>query len=727
MMSSLQGSVVASLRAAAAPQKECCCCLVFPDDGELHGCNAGEHHVCSDCLSGHLNILCEPDNLGALADGRIPCPGHPCTSTMPLRAVQRGLTESDFGRLLHAMGKGKEREAFKTAEREHARRVRREEQMNLQHRRSRHIESLRNRVCETLNLKCPRCGQVFANFDGCFALTCPQRECRAAFCAWCLEDCGKDAHAHVIRCPFSQSGGRLFASNIQGKLAAAHRGRRQAEIERMLAGEESRVRNQVLRATAGELREHGCDLKAMGLNEDAGEPGEVEEVGEEGLPGALGRDYYYMQVAADHLPPELTLFAFLYLDARDVAQLRLVSRTWNLIISGFYYEDLNCFADRGQGARAWERLRATANAHTSSVRSVFACTLATPFLLPALAFAVPVSLGQALIENSAGVGNLAYSAFNGEMLMHAMSFSLAGTVPIIMQMISLLRSGHHMHLVIQFAMGFISSFVSNAGKCAEFAHRVGETVADNVFTIPISYVACVTAALQRAPVETANAAVRLIKPSIPLPQGPAADAARAVAQGGLDAGRHIVTQRRREGVLADSVFIDPGNVGPLSDPGAFTLVEGVGQLESVCRNIAAARPAVSVLPRPGTPPADYGSYLILGAPVPTGGLADAMWRRLPTGEGHPALGIEVWMNGSLGLLPIQWHLCRVVTLWAERHPNSGLQDVVVATGATERAARRAGELVVDRVGECWSTGSALCDAVYNLQNIHSWLSLVVSN
>jgi len=52
-----------------------------------------------------------------------------------------------------------------------------------------------------LTLKCPRegCGLAFLDFDGCFALTCSK--CRCGFCAWCLEDCGDDAHAHVANCP----------------------------------------------------------------------------------------------------------------------------------------------------------------------------------------------------------------------------------------------------------------------------------------------------------------------------------------------------------------------------------------------------------------------------------------------------------------------------------------------------------------------------------------------
>lgn len=51
-----------------------------------------------------------------------------------------------------------------------------------------------------LELKCPRCGQAFRDFDGCFALKCSRQSCACSFCALCLADCGTDAHSHVARC-----------------------------------------------------------------------------------------------------------------------------------------------------------------------------------------------------------------------------------------------------------------------------------------------------------------------------------------------------------------------------------------------------------------------------------------------------------------------------------------------------------------------------------------------
>ena len=51
-----------------------------------------------------------------------------------------------------------------------------------------------------LTLKCPRaaCRRAFLDYTGCMALYCA---CGCGFCAWCLHDCGADAHPHVKACP----------------------------------------------------------------------------------------------------------------------------------------------------------------------------------------------------------------------------------------------------------------------------------------------------------------------------------------------------------------------------------------------------------------------------------------------------------------------------------------------------------------------------------------------
>lgn len=63
----------------------------------------------------------------------------------------------------------------------------------------RHVNHMREKL---LNMRCPKCGLVFVDFDfdTCAALTCANPQCKGGFCAYCLEDCGGDAHQHVSKC-----------------------------------------------------------------------------------------------------------------------------------------------------------------------------------------------------------------------------------------------------------------------------------------------------------------------------------------------------------------------------------------------------------------------------------------------------------------------------------------------------------------------------------------------
>merc|ERR1740121_3441403 len=84
-------------------------------------------------------------------------------------------------------------------------------------------------IAELLTLQCPRCGQAFEDFGGCFALYCARPGCRAGFCGWCLKDCGIDAHRHISHeCTVARAlnpHNPLWGTAAQ--FEAAHRSRRQ--------------------------------------------------------------------------------------------------------------------------------------------------------------------------------------------------------------------------------------------------------------------------------------------------------------------------------------------------------------------------------------------------------------------------------------------------------------------------------------------------------------------
>jgi len=90
----------------------------------------------------------------------------------------------------------------------------------------------RSHIAENiLTLKCPRCSRAFVDFTGCMALTC-SAGCK--FCAWCLVDCGSDAHAHVQMCPLNLlNRGSYGGSEEQFK--SVHRDRVRPLVQQYLA------------------------------------------------------------------------------------------------------------------------------------------------------------------------------------------------------------------------------------------------------------------------------------------------------------------------------------------------------------------------------------------------------------------------------------------------------------------------------------------------------------
>lgn len=76
------------------------------------------------------------------------------------------------------------------------------------------IAPVRRLIVDTvLTTSCPRCRAAFVDFTGCMALTCSRPGCSCGFCAICLKDCDRDAHAHIARCTYMTVGrGNVFAS-----------------------------------------------------------------------------------------------------------------------------------------------------------------------------------------------------------------------------------------------------------------------------------------------------------------------------------------------------------------------------------------------------------------------------------------------------------------------------------------------------------------------------------
>jgi MoxR-like ATPase len=121
------------------------------------------------------------------------------------------------------------------------------------------VYSHRQRICnEILNDKCPRCGQVFIYDGGCMAFACLRPACGSAFCGYCFEACGRDAHGHAAGCAYLRpEHGGLWAQNY-GAVQVARRQKRIAEYVNQIADRE--IHNALIDALQNDVMNMGIAL-----------------------------------------------------------------------------------------------------------------------------------------------------------------------------------------------------------------------------------------------------------------------------------------------------------------------------------------------------------------------------------------------------------------------------------------------------------------------------------
>ena len=119
-------------------------------------------------------------------------------------------------------------------------------------------DRLRMRVIEEiLTLQCPRCGQAFLDFEGCFALKCSK--CPCGFCGWCLADCGSDAHAHVRTCTAKPPGADIFFGS-HTQFVEAQRKRQALKLREFFATLPAAEKDGLMQSLATDLRDLGLQL-----------------------------------------------------------------------------------------------------------------------------------------------------------------------------------------------------------------------------------------------------------------------------------------------------------------------------------------------------------------------------------------------------------------------------------------------------------------------------------
>jgi hypothetical protein len=240
-------------------QYQCCVCKEYYADEAGIFCSS-EHLLCEECFHGYVGSLSETAGSSSVnKEDQLTCPE--CRSPYDLQAVAGHCSPAVFTKFHQVLTKLKSdkevQQAILVAEAKHVAQLKqlKEQSDNIELR----AQLLRVEITEILSLKCPRCKAVFVDFDGCFALTCSRNSCACGFCAWCLKDCGPDAHAHVINCAENGANGAVYSD--LNAFNRHHSARRKKRIIEILNGEpDVKVQKRVKELIARELFDLGITL-----------------------------------------------------------------------------------------------------------------------------------------------------------------------------------------------------------------------------------------------------------------------------------------------------------------------------------------------------------------------------------------------------------------------------------------------------------------------------------
>ena len=227
------------------PARMCECEICYTDSKERSGirCGPDGHFFCQSCFASYVeeNSACsnaeELENLRKCR-AEVVCPAN-CGHKFSACAIARCVGERVFAKYTKArrmlmealMDESAQRrirhevnEAKEKIQAEILRKVKADEALKLKlaiEKKQKHVEE------HIMNLSCPRCSQVFLDYTGCAALVCGNKRCACRFCAFCLKDCGQDAHAHVTTCRYRPKDMRNPYFTQEGQFETVQRERRQ--------------------------------------------------------------------------------------------------------------------------------------------------------------------------------------------------------------------------------------------------------------------------------------------------------------------------------------------------------------------------------------------------------------------------------------------------------------------------------------------------------------------
>ena len=115
---------------------------------------------------------------------------------------------------------------------------------------------------EALNLKCPHCQTVYAEFTGCMALCCAT--CKGSFCGYCHKPTAssRGAHEHVRECLMNETrNGSYYAT--EEEIINAQRRYRTRQIKQFLRSYKKNEQNAIIIELNDDLRDLEIDSEAL--------------------------------------------------------------------------------------------------------------------------------------------------------------------------------------------------------------------------------------------------------------------------------------------------------------------------------------------------------------------------------------------------------------------------------------------------------------------------------
>ena len=247
--------------------KTCNICFCLADSAAGVECSEGHFH-CDLCVARHAETFLDFGNPGQRKEreGHLKCSKFPleCNSGFADRDLAKHLHVALFKTYLEARVEAIKAQMQAQLEAEMQERLGEELQRlaALDEHARKVLVARKHIINKILTLACPRCGQAFFDFDGCYALKCSACPCH--FCGWCLADCGttKDAHAHVRQCHSKPAGADVFfgtpglnKQQQRQEFEGAQRRRQKPLIRTYLNREvEANVKAEVVAACRAELQ-----------------------------------------------------------------------------------------------------------------------------------------------------------------------------------------------------------------------------------------------------------------------------------------------------------------------------------------------------------------------------------------------------------------------------------------------------------------------------------------